>query len=479
MIPPREQDMTGTHLLQGLMKWLTHDEWRDRFAEVYDGHLLPACDQTDLDVKEIRSILGEDWFMRTVWGCAFEDFLTRDFEDGSNIVDDYLKRRGWKEGASTRAYMTALRTSVMSLYEVSDIVRDTSFRARDLVRGGEPILISERSATRSLKQWDRIAIRIVQVGSRAQISGAVLPFDRDTSEELLKLLRKIAKRAEKEKQSFADLVGRGVENPAIANGFSETAVLHAVTPTITAVWLIHTIDRALGSQIPEMCNAEGDELLFCTAYYPFMADTRTDDIRSALRRCPELRQENATFWNWIGSGKPTKALGVEKHPPKSQIFITSLGDGSLVLGGVEIKNESLVLSVNSRERCERGCALLSKRLGGLVGQPLVEMQSIEQLMASQKAPRPSKLDLSEKERSAIIHDSLDRHYCNLLDQPIPVLGNKSPRAAVRTAKGRIKVVDWLKTLENHAAKSTGRSAEIANYSFSWLWTELGVAELRR
>ena len=80
MIPPREQDMTGTHLLQGLMKWLIRDEWRDRFAEIYDGHLLPACDQTDLDVNEIRSILGEDWFMRTVWGCAFEDFLTRDFE---------------------------------------------------------------------------------------------------------------------------------------------------------------------------------------------------------------------------------------------------------------------------------------------------------------------------------------------------------------------------------------------------------------
>jgi hypothetical protein len=209
------------------------------------------------------------------------------------------------------------------------------------VRGGEPILISERSATRSLKPWDRIAARVVQVGSQTQISGAVLPFDRDTSEELLKLLRKIAKRAEKEKQAFADLVGRGLHNPAIANGFSETAVLHAVTPTITTVWLIDAIDRALGRQIREVCNAEGDELLFCTAYYPFVAGTTTDDIRSALGRCPELRQENATFWNWISSGKPTKTLGVEKHPPKSRILITSLGDGSLVLGGVELKAATL------------------------------------------------------------------------------------------------------------------------------------------
>jgi hypothetical protein len=85
---------------------------------------------------EVVSILGKNWFMTTVWGSAFEDFLTRDFDGGQNIVDDYLKRRGWKESASTRAYMTSLRTLVASLYEVGDITRDTSFRARDLVRGG-------------------------------------------------------------------------------------------------------------------------------------------------------------------------------------------------------------------------------------------------------------------------------------------------------------------------------------------------------
>jgi hypothetical protein len=107
----------------------------------------------------------------------------------------------------------------------------------------------------------------VQVGSQTQISGAVLPFDRDTSEELLKLLRKIAKRAEKEKQKFTSLVGRGFDSPAIAKGFSETAVLHAVTPTITTVWLIDTIDSALGPQIPEVRNTEGDELLFCSSRY--------------------------------------------------------------------------------------------------------------------------------------------------------------------------------------------------------------------
>jgi hypothetical protein len=124
----RARTVTSTRSLQGLMKWLTRAEWRDRFAEVYDHHLLPACRRTGLDAEEVIAILGKHWFITTVWGCAFEDFLTREGVAGQNIVDDYLKRRGWKEGASARAYMSALRASVMSLYEVSDIVRDTSFR---------------------------------------------------------------------------------------------------------------------------------------------------------------------------------------------------------------------------------------------------------------------------------------------------------------------------------------------------------------
>ncbi len=465
--------MTNARPLQGLMKWLSRVEWRDRFAEIYDHHLLPACRRTGFDAEEIMAILGEDWFMTTVWGCAFEDFLTREGTDGRNIVDDYLKRRGWKESASARAYMSALRRSVMSLYEVSDIIRDTSFRARDLVRGGDPILIIERSATRSLKQWDRIATRVVQMGSQMHISGAVLPYGREASEKILKLLRNIAKRSDKEKQKLADLVRRDV------NAFSQTELLRAAAPTITTVWLIDIIDRATIPEIPEVRNAEGDELLFCTVHYPFAAGAMANDIQLALTGCSELRPANATFWNWIEPKPLARALGGQKQPPKSQMFSTIMDDGALVLGNVELKDQALILSVNSQARAERGRALLGEVLHGLVVQPLVEIQTLAQSVATRDPATPPRLNLPKQERRTIIHDGLDRHYRDLLDQPIPALGNKSPRAAVTTAKGRAKVVDWLKTLENHTAQMAGHNDEMATYDFRWLWTELGVNELRR
>ena len=102
--------MVSANSLQGVIKWLRRDEWREAFTDVLERHLKPACSKWDLAIEELPSVIGEDWYMN-LWGCAFEDFLTREYDDNRNIVDDYLKRRGWKENATNKAYMTALRSS--------------------------------------------------------------------------------------------------------------------------------------------------------------------------------------------------------------------------------------------------------------------------------------------------------------------------------------------------------------------------------
>ncbi|MEA3067273.1 MAG: hypothetical protein QOK41_680, partial [Sphingomonadales bacterium] len=114
--------MPSSDSLSGLIKWLGREEWRGPFDEVLDQHLGPSCEAAGIEFDEIAEILSDHHFMM-LWACAFEDFLTRECEpDGRNIVDDYLKRRGWKEPVANRRYMAALRASAMSLYEVSDII---------------------------------------------------------------------------------------------------------------------------------------------------------------------------------------------------------------------------------------------------------------------------------------------------------------------------------------------------------------------
>jgi hypothetical protein len=152
--------------LTGLIKFLARDDWKSLFEEVLGEHFGPAMQEFDLEYEAIGAALGGGWDM-TLWGVAFEDFLGRQFEpDGRNFVDEYRRRRGWNESAPTKAYVRGLRNSIMSLYEASAIVPGQSLLARDLLRGDAPVLISERTATRTLKEWDHIAARIVAQGQK-------------------------------------------------------------------------------------------------------------------------------------------------------------------------------------------------------------------------------------------------------------------------------------------------------------------------
>jgi hypothetical protein len=98
---------------------------------------------------------------------------------------------------------------------------------------------------------------------------------------------------------------------------------------------------------------EGDQLLQCEARYQFAPGTTCDHIRTILDAHREFRRADATFWNWVSLKKP--AAHASSH--ESLTFETSLDDGMLVLGGVELKADALVLAVNSQRRCDLGCRL--------------------------------------------------------------------------------------------------------------------------
>jgi hypothetical protein len=361
----------------------------------------------------------------------------------------------------------------MSLYEVSDIVPGESFRARDLARGGEPVPISERSATRSLKPWDRIAARVVHVGSKMQIGGGVLLFETGTAETCIEALHELRKRSKPKRRKLSKAIRQVLGDTAAAERAS-TETLRTIGPMFTFFWLVDLIERVRRPKMPDLRNVEGDELLLCEARFPFAAGTTGDHIQTVLDERPEFRRADAAFWNWVSLKKPV--AHASSH--ESLTFETRLDDDTLVLGSVELKADALVLAANSQRRCDLGCALLSGILGERIRQPSLKTETVDQMLASARA-EPQPLDIPEQESYAIVHDYLDRHYRDVLDQPVPMLGGKSPRALVRTASGRIKVAGWLKMIENRTAKSADHNSALAIYDFGWLWKELRIDELRR
>ena len=101
-----------------------NDVWRDRLQDVIAEHLMPALEEFEIDNSDLLELLGEPW-PGVLWGCGFEDFLGRRYSE-DNIVDLYLKRRGWNETALNRDYFAALRDTPVSLYEVTEVKQGRS-----------------------------------------------------------------------------------------------------------------------------------------------------------------------------------------------------------------------------------------------------------------------------------------------------------------------------------------------------------------
>ena len=86
-------------------------------------------------------------------------------------------------------------------------------------------------------------------------------------------------------------------------------------------------------------------------------------------------------------------------------------------------------------------------------------------------------DLPPEVAEQAIHSYLDDHYRRALNDPLPLLDDKTPRQAVKTKKGRAQVVGWLKLLENSEFRRAAGQGHNP-YDTAWMWRELKVEDSR-
>jgi hypothetical protein len=481
------------HSIDGLIKWASRESWESELGWLFEQHLGEACEAFDLEMEELPGVLGEAHFMN-LWGCVFEDLVTRDL-DGRNIADEYLKRRGWKESAGTRAYIRALRESIMSLYEVSDIRRDEGFFVRDLVRGGEPVWINERSGTHYLAQWDRIAARVMTVNGRMQMAGGLLRFDRAASEQLLAELRQLENLSYGEMADQLNLIAREVGEEVDEEALEIMRVLKEAPSRLmtiedvlassafmfTTFWLRNTLERMLTPR--ELLNSDGEPIEWIDVHYPLASGATPEKISNALAGIPSLRQETEVFWNWVEEEGALKRRKKEDAKPAAAQIVSRTEDNRTVLGTLDLDGRTLLFSVNSEERAERGCALLEPVLDKLVRKPRIERKSVEDMLDGEDTEAdPAEGEdvfsgMSDQERGAVLRRFLDKHYAGILDEPLPVLEGLSPRQAAGKDEHRAKVIDWMKDIENHHARMA-KDDPSNGYDCGWIWEELGLSTHR-
>ena len=225
------------HDLAGIIKWADRAEWQPHLEAVRSEHFMPAARSLGLTLAAMVRALGAD--MTTLRHCAFEDFLARRYgPDASSPIEDYLRRRGWTERIATRAYMTQLQSSIMSIHEVSDIAPGGSFRARDLIRGGEPVEISERSAAQARKSGDRIAARILALDGRHVLSNGALAYSLDATDRLLASLPRHKSRRRGGAKSSS-------REAAVSGWLGSDEKLRATAPLFTVAWISDALPSVL------------------------------------------------------------------------------------------------------------------------------------------------------------------------------------------------------------------------------------------
>lgn len=305
------------------------------------------------------------------------------------------------------------------------------------------------------------------------MAGGVLPFSHELAEEIREGFAELKADACPEALELArERHGGAKVDPFML----DTEILRRGAFLFTNVWLDDVLERTLNPRLPALSNSDGEEIAFTTVRYPLEEGADREALEAGLTAIPELRRTDENRWTWVAPA--SRPAG--KAPEGAQTFVSTLADGSVNMGEVELDADALKLETNSPQRAQRGRALLDPVIGTFVGEPVVESRTVAEMMASRpavEAPIPSS-GLSPEEESAILHDAMERHYRNLLDEPVPMLGNVTPRKAAKTKKGREKLVGWLKLLENYAAQQAPDSP-IAAYDVRWMWEELGIADLRR
>jgi hypothetical protein len=318
--------------ISGLLAFIGREgDWRERLQDVVAQHLVPAFEEFEIDQDDLGELLGEQW-AGVLWGCGFEDFLGQRYADG-NIVDLYLKRRGWKETVMNRAYFAALRDAPVSLYEVSEVQPGMSMALRDLLSDTAPVTVREKSATRTLKQWDRIAVRVVPERDHNVISGALLPFSSDAANFLFAGLRD----ALKLKKHDALRLTR--------------EQLQGCAPIFTAAWLVTEIARALSPAQPQFTNSDGDDVLFHDLRFSLASGVTQSAIAERLDRVKGFLPEGPKFWNWLAArkGRGGKAGG--------GIMLDTQMEGATVLGSAELKGKALLVITAASVRLTASAAM--------------------------------------------------------------------------------------------------------------------------
>ncbi|RST86979.1 hypothetical protein EJC49_07840 [Aquibium carbonis] len=363
--------MSRRHGLDGLARWAERDDWAEHFDEVFDRHFGDILDDRDLDFEELDELIGEAQ-ADMLWAWAFEDFATRPRpDDGQTVIDDYLKRRGWKESVTNRRYLEALKSSVVGFWAVVEVQPRRSVTLRDLLGDTETVVLDDPALADALRQGDQFAARVVEISGRMRIAGATLVFPDPMTDLLLEGMQALM-------QNYRTEVRAAVHESDPAGELADETIddmfmLAFAGAFFGGAWLDGVLSDLLEDETATAINLEGEPILFHTMRFALARRAASLSLRARLDDAPGLTRDGADRWLWLADAKPLPVADGERA-----VFAELVEGGREVAGRLELKAGTLTLVVNSAARALRGQALIREAVEDLLGEPETTSQTLAQ-----------------------------------------------------------------------------------------------------
>lgn len=176
-------------------------------------------------------------------------------------------------------------------------------------------------------------------------------------------------------------------------------------------------------------------------------------LDEALAAIPGIQDHGSGIWTWVDPHEPVRVL-----PGR---FATH---ASLTLSA-----KGLEVVTFTRAHADRLAHEVSQHCGALIAQPSRREGEAMPLRSDAAPPGPHEVPSIESQHA--IRALKERHYQLWIEVPLPHLGDKSPRQAIKTKRGRAAVEQLIVDLEHHEA----RELPASRYDVSLMRRLLGLA----
>lgn len=358
-----------------------------------------------------------------------EVFSGADDIDVVTLAQAYVQKKGKRLDPLLVRYIEQCALSAFCFFDVVSCQPGYGMVLRDIFTG-EVINVSERSASQHAKPNDILFGKVVQIDHVALLEACapvlIPPFNKAPVLALCKQLQTSGRELIAEELRFYDL--------------EMFEIYHGI------------VDQLLNPALPELQNTDGDTFLPHKIYYDINSPRETFDALSHLcimASADELLAD-ATF-NSDGVLCKIEFAWQKKGNKLHQSW------DNTIMGHIEINDRIMIAEVNSERRAKQFNTMMKKLLGdkaryktSVIQSPYPAMEQVKQnkLSAADKKQQQESDDFSKQpELQQHLVDHMRAYYQSWPDTKIPLLNNKTPKQAVKTADGKEMVEALLAQIE--------------------------------